>query len=144
LHGPDAATHTENVGDPDAFDQTCAGVRHLVRLAPSSIDLGAKFTLTRSNQDKLFETATLIENLGLRRLDVQVLTPFGPATPSIAPALDTAAREISRPLAAFEGRLQPRVSTLPLCFLPGHEDAVIGDDLELAGRITTADTDVDP
>jgi radical SAM superfamily enzyme YgiQ (UPF0313 family) len=40
IHGPDAQTHAQNVGVAEAFDQTCAGVRNVVRVAPPHVELG--------------------------------------------------------------------------------------------------------
>jgi len=42
IHGPDAQTHAQNVGVAEAFEQTCAGVRHFVRWAQPGVELGAK------------------------------------------------------------------------------------------------------
>src|SRR6185295_4137488 len=63
IHGPDAQIHAQNVGVAEAFDQTCAGVRNIVRLAPPGVELGANITITKSNHKKLAETAELILDL---------------------------------------------------------------------------------
>lgn len=107
------------------------------------VSLGAKLTITRFNQDKLFETATLVESLGLRRLDMQFLTPFGPGSRALAPDEETALREVRRTLHAFAGRLDLRIANLPYCLLPGDEDHLDADVADLAGRLATADDDVD-
>lgn len=143
LHGPDEPTHAANVGVPGAFEQTVTGIRHLVRLATPPVSLGAKLTITRMNQDKLFETATLVESLGLRRFDLQFLTPFGPGSRALAPDDETALREVRRTLHAFAGRLDMRIANLPYCLLPGHEDHLDADVADLAGRLATADDAVD-
>jgi len=107
------------------------------------VDVGVKITLTRKNQHRLFETASLVEALGVRRLEVLLLTPFGPETPTLAPDLDAAVPEIERTLRAFQSRLEIRIHHLPPCYLPEHEEALSADTEELAGRLCTSDADVD-
>jgi MoaA/NifB/PqqE/SkfB family radical SAM enzyme len=80
IHGPSRWLHAANVGVPEAFDQTLAGVRNCMRLAAPGLELGANVTLTKSNHTHLGEIAELVYTLGLRWLNVQFLTPFGRAT----------------------------------------------------------------
>lgn len=149
LNGPDAATHDAIVGAEGAFAQTVSGIEHLLGSTAKGagkphVDVGVKVTLTRHNQDKLHAIAALAESLGVRRLDVLFLTPFGPTTPEIAPAVDTAAREVERTIQAFRGRLDVRVENLPFCLLPGHEEHVTGDIADLAGRRIHVDGAAEP
>jgi MoaA/NifB/PqqE/SkfB family radical SAM enzyme len=145
IHGPDAATHAENVGVPEAFEQTCAGVRNLVALAPPRVALGATITVTRSNHDKLLDVARLVFDLGLRRLELRLVTPFGPATPSVSPDPAAAAREAMRVIDAFADRMTIQVHDLPRCFLPGYERFAAPDLLQIPGHVLLADTrGVDP
>ena len=131
IHGPDAQTHAQNVGVAEAFEQTCAGVRNLVRLAPPGVELGANITITKSNYKKLAGVAELILDLGLSWFNIQFLTPFGRATSSIAPDTAEAAAEAMRVIDAFEGRIKFQVINLPFCFMPGYERYLMGDMLKL-------------
>ncbi len=131
IHGPDAQTHAQNVGVAEAFEQTCAGVANLVRLAPPGVELGANITITKSNYQKLAAVAELILSLGLRWFNLQFLTPFGRATSSIAPDTEAAAAEAMRVIDAYEGRIKFQVINLPFCFMPGYERYLMGDMLKL-------------
>jgi MoaA/NifB/PqqE/SkfB family radical SAM enzyme len=131
IHGPDAQTHAQNVGVAEAFEQTCAGVRNIVRLAPPGVELGANITLTKSNYRKLAGVAELVLDLGLAWFNLQFLTPFGRATSSIAPDTAEAAAEAMRVIDAFEGRIKFQVINLPFCFMPGYERYLMGDMLKL-------------
>jgi MoaA/NifB/PqqE/SkfB family radical SAM enzyme len=131
IHGPDAQTHAQNVGVAEAFEQTCAGVRNIVRLAPKHVELGANITVTKSNYKKLGEVADLILDLGLAWFNVQFLTPFGRATSPIAPDTQEAANEAMRVIDAFEDRIKFQVINLPFCFMPGYERYLMGDMLKL-------------
>jgi MoaA/NifB/PqqE/SkfB family radical SAM enzyme len=131
IHGPDAHTHAQNVGVAEAFEQTCAGVRNLVRVSPSHVELGANITITKSNYKKLGAVAEVLLSLGLRWFNLQFLTPFGRATRSIAPDTAEAANEAMRVIDAFEDRIKFQVINLPFCFMPGYERYLMGDMLKL-------------
>lgn len=131
IHGPDAQTHAQNVGVAEAFDQTCAGVKNIVRFAPQGVELGANITVTKSNYKKLGEVAALILDLGLSWFNIQFLTPFGRATSPIAPDTAEAAREAMRVIDAYRDRMKLQVINLPFCFMPGYEEHLMGDLLKL-------------
>jgi MoaA/NifB/PqqE/SkfB family radical SAM enzyme len=131
IHGPDAQTHAQNVGVAEAFDQTCAGVRNFVALAPAGVELGANITLTKSNHKKLYGVAELVFDLGLRWFNIQFLTPFGRATSSVCPDTAEAAAETMRVIDAFRDRMKFQVINLPFCFMPGYEEFLMGDMLKL-------------
>ncbi|TKD13198.1 radical SAM protein [Polyangium fumosum] len=131
IHGPDAQTHAQNVGVAEAFDQTVAGVKHFVRLAPPGVELGANITLTKSNHKKLHDVAALVFDLGLRWFNIQFLTPFGRATSSVCPDTSVAAEETKRVIDDFRDRMKIQVINLPFCFMPGYEAFLLGDMLKL-------------
>lgn len=131
IHGPDAQTHAQNVGVAEAFDQTVAGIRNFVALAPSDVELGANITLTKSNHLKLMQVTDLVWELGLRWFNIQFLTPFGRATSAICPDPTDAARETMRVIDAFGERMKIQVINLPFCFMPGYERYLMGDMLKL-------------
>jgi MoaA/NifB/PqqE/SkfB family radical SAM enzyme len=141
IHGPDAQTHAQNVGVAEAFEQTCAGVRNIVRLAPPGVELGANITVTKSNYQKLGGVAELILDLGLRWFNVQFLTPFGRATSSICPDTAEAAREAMKVIDAFEDRIKFQVINLPFCFMPGYERYLMGDMLKLERHMLFVNND---
>ncbi|GMV14590.1 MAG: radical SAM protein [Myxococcales bacterium] len=127
LHGPSRHVHAANVGVPEAFDQTLRGVKNVMAAAPAGLELGAAVTLTLSNHRHLGELAALVHELGLRRLDVQFLTPFGRATETVAPDTRQAAEIVMRVIDAWHDRMKLRVLNLPWCFLPGYEQYLTAD-----------------
>jgi MoaA/NifB/PqqE/SkfB family radical SAM enzyme len=141
IHGPDAQTHAQNVGVAEAFDQTCEGVRNIVRLAPPHVELGANITVTKSNYKKLAATAELVLDLGLRWWNIQFLTPFGRATSSISPDTAEAAEEAMRVIDAFEDRLKFQIINLPFCFMPGYERYLMGDMLKMERHMLFVNND---
>lgn len=127
VHGPDATTHAQQVGVPEAFEQTIAGIRNCVRHAPADVELGMNVTLTKSNHDKLDAMAQLAWDLGLRWMNVQFLTPFGRATRWIAPDTTQAANIAMRVIDRWKDRMKFQVINLPFCFMPGYEQYLLGD-----------------
>lgn len=127
IHGPDARTHAQNVGVAEAFEQTVAGVRQCVRLAPAGVELGMNVTITKSNVDQLLPMAQLAWDLGLRWINLQLLTPFGRATVQIAPDTRHAADRVREVLDAWRARMKLQVINLPFCFLPDHAEHLQGD-----------------
>lgn len=141
IHGPDAETHAQNVGVAEAFDQTIAGAKNLVRLAPPGVELGANVTITKSNHKKLPELAALVHELGFRWLNIQFLTPFGRATKWVAPDTAEAARIAMETIDAFRDRMRFQVINLPACFMPGYEEHLVGDLLKLERHMIFVNND---
>ena len=141
IHGPDAQTHAQNVGVAEAFDQTCAGVRNIVRVAPRNVELGANITITKSNYKKLRGVAELVLDLGLAWFNLQFLTPFGRATSSICPDTAEAAKEAMRVIDEFEDRMKFQVINLPFCFMPGYERYLMGDMLKMERHMLFVNND---
>jgi MoaA/NifB/PqqE/SkfB family radical SAM enzyme len=131
VHGPDARTHAQQVGVAEAFDQTVAGIRNCVRMAPRGVELGMNVTLTKGNYETLPRIAELALSLGLPWLNVQFLTPFGRATSSIAPPTEAAAAITRGVIDRYRERMKFQVINLPFCFMPGYEEFLVGDLLKL-------------
>jgi MoaA/NifB/PqqE/SkfB family radical SAM enzyme len=131
VHGPDAVTHTRQVGVAEAFDQTCEGIRNCERVRPSSVELGMNVTITRGNHEALPEVAQLAWDLGLRWMNLQFLTPFGRATTLVNPDTAEAAKIAMGVIDRWRDRMKFQVINLPWCFMPGYEEFLVGDLLKL-------------
>lgn len=141
IHGHTAQIHAQNVGVAEAFDQTLAGVRHVVRLAPRGLELGANVTVTKSNFRYLPEMAQLVFDLGLRWYNIQFLTPFGRATRATSPDTQEAADVAMRVIDRFRDRMKFQVINLPFCFMPGYEEFLVGDLLKLERTMIFVNSD---
>lgn len=130
VHGPDAASHAAHVGVAEAFEQTVAGIRHCVSRAPEGVELGMAVTVTRHNVDRLDDLARLAEGLGLRRLVLQFLTPFGGGAAALAADLTAGATAAMRLIDQWGSHLSISLRHLPYCVIPGYEPHVEGDLLE--------------
>ena len=127
VHGADVDTHGRHVGVAEAFEQTMLGIAHCVRHAPDDLTLAMNVTLTRDNLEQLDALAELALAGGLKRLNVQFLTPFGAGTTGLAPETAAAARATGAMIDRCSGRLDVRIRNLPYCYLPQHEHRILSD-----------------
>jgi MoaA/NifB/PqqE/SkfB family radical SAM enzyme len=141
VHGPDAELHARHVGVPEAFDQTVTGIAHCVKHVPRGVDLAMSTTVTRHNATRLTSIAELAWALGLRRLLLRMVTPFGRGTASLAVDLPVAAGAVRQVLDAYADRMVLEVHDLPACALPGYERFVAADPSMHAHRIRHTNTE---
>ncbi len=134
IQGAEAETHNRDVGDADAFEQTLAGVRNVMKFAVRGIDLGASVTLTRQSVETLDAIVSLCHEIGLTNVDLGFLLPFG----NEATGTEATARVVMGILESWRKIICLRVLNLPPCFLPGYEEHVAPDFLELPDRFVFA------
>jgi MoaA/NifB/PqqE/SkfB family radical SAM enzyme len=127
VHGADAQTHAQQVGVAEAFEQTTGGIRNCVAAKPAGVELGMNITLTKGNFQQLDGVAQLAWDLGLRWLNIQFLTPFGRATRMVAPDTQAAADVARAVIEKWQATMKIQIINLPFCFLPGHEQLMMGD-----------------
>jgi pyruvate-formate lyase-activating enzyme len=140
VHGPDAESHGRHVGVPEAFEQTCGGIRHCVRHAPPGVRLAMATTITRYNVAHLGALAELAQAHGLRAWSLLYLAPFGRGTAQAAPDLASASAAIGDVLDRWSDRLAIEVRGAPFCWLPRHTRFVTGDPARLAHRHVRIDS----
>jgi len=135
LHGPSAEVHDELTGTPGSFQQTTRGIVHAVRECGPGVDLGVNTTVAQGNVTLLDETATLVNRLGIKKLNLQLLTPFGRAHGGIVPDPAAAADAVRGLLDRWRDRLALQVINLPFCYLPGYEEFLASDVGKLGRRM---------
>ncbi len=128
LHGPTAEVHEKLTGSLGSFAQTLAGIENAVRFNGSgAVALGVNTTLTRDNFRRLAEFAVLLRQLGVPKLNVQFVTPFGRARPDIVPDPAEAAAVLRQVIDEHGEHLRIQVINLPFCYLPGYETYLASD-----------------
>jgi MoaA/NifB/PqqE/SkfB family radical SAM enzyme len=131
VHGPDAQSHAAQVGVAEAFDQTVGGIRQSLKHAPPGVELGMNITITKGNFQKLEGVTQLAWDLGLKWLNIQFLTPFGRATSWVAPDTQAAADIAAAVIDKWRDRMKFQVINLPFCFMPRHQEFMMGDLMKL-------------
>ncbi|MBL4689199.1 MAG: hypothetical protein JKY37_31695, partial [Nannocystaceae bacterium] len=70
IHGADARSHGHQVGVPEAFEQSMAGIEHCRDAAPLGVELGMNVTVTKGNVEALDDIARLAWSQELRWLNI--------------------------------------------------------------------------
>lgn len=134
LHGPDAATHDALTRVAGSFDQTVAGIRNAVAMKPAALDLGVNVTIAKGNVLRLVDLAALVDSLGVRKLNLQFLTPFGTADAPQLPPLEQAAEAVRAVIDAFRDRLAIQVVNGQFCLFPTEYERFLVGDVGKLGR----------
>lgn len=133
LHGPTADVHDRVTRAPGSFEETVAGIRTAVSLVPAGVELGVNITVSRTNVEHLDAYADLLWELGVRKTNYQLLTPFGNAQADIVPPPEQAAAAVRRVLERYGDRMRLYVVNGQPCLFPGLERYVLAD-LQKLGR----------
>ena len=141
IHGADARSHGHQVGVPEAFEQSMAGIEHCRDAAPPGVELGMNVTVTKGNVEALDDIARLAWSQELRWLNIQFLTPFGRATNRIAPDPDRAAEVAMQLIDRWRDRMKLQIINLPYCFMPGYESFMAGDLAKLSRHMVFVNND---
>jgi len=130
-HGANAEVHEEQVQAKGAFVQTIKGIRNAIALKPEAMDFGVNITLTRGNWEILPDYYALMYRLGVRKINVQFLTPFGRAEESLVPDPADIAPTLMALIDKYCAEVKTYLINVPFCFFPGYEEHVVGDVLKL-------------
>lgn len=127
LYGHTAEIHEKTTQVPGSFDETLQGIRNTLRLKPDRIAFGVNTVVTKHNYRQMETFMDFLRVLGVPRLNVQFLTPFGHAGKAHCPPMEAASARLSAALLQSSGGLEVRILNLPPCRMPEHEDSVLAD-----------------
>ncbi len=130
-HGSTAAIHDEAVAVKGAFVQTVEGIRNVIKMKPTSLDFGVNITLTKTNWHELPTYFALMDSLGVQKLNIQFLTPFGRTSEGAVPDPAEIAPVLNRLLDEYGSRIRTYLINVPFCFFTGYEGFVTGDVMKL-------------
>ncbi len=128
FHGHTADYHEHQTQAPGSYAQSLAGIRNMLKLGGDTlVSFGVNFTLTAHNAPIVRDYIAFVADLGVRRVNLQFVTPFGRANPKDVPDPAQAARHVAAALDEFGEQMNIQVINLPFCFLKGHEQHLSGD-----------------
>jgi MoaA/NifB/PqqE/SkfB family radical SAM enzyme len=127
LHAGNAALQDGLTRVPGSFAQTTAGIGELLAALGDAERLAVNTTLVAANLDGLDELAGLLAELGVRRWNLQLVTPFGRARADQVPAAERLRARLGALLDAPPPGVRLQLVNLPPCALPGHEWAAAAD-----------------
>lgn len=127
LHAADPDLAGELTGVADAFQQTVAGLRNILAAMPQD-RVAVNTTVTAANAGALEPLAGLLDELGLTRWNLQLITPFGRAGEEQLPSPEQLEHHLGRLLErTADMRLRTQLINCPPCLVPGQEDAAAAD-----------------
>lgn len=127
LHGQNARIHDSVTRVPGSFEETLAGIRNVMSLKPEGLDFGVNTTLSRHNVDHMEAVADLLWEEGIRKVNFQLLTPFGAAGGHVVPPTERAAAAVMKVIDRYGDRMSIQVINAQFCFFPGYESYLAGD-----------------
>ena len=95
------------------------------------MDFGVNITLTNTNWQSLPQYYALMDKLGVRKINIQFLTPFGRAEENLVPDPAEIAPTVMALIDTYKARIKTYLINVPWCFFPGYESWVVGDVLKL-------------
>jgi len=126
LHASDAGLQADITGSPESFEQTVGGLNNILgEMGPDNVAVNT--TLVRANLDDVHRLAEMLKKAGVRRWNLQVVTPFGRAQASQVPDPEWLKHVLSGLLDSLTPGIRIQVINCPPCLLPGHEEAAAAD-----------------
>ena len=133
LHGATPEVHDAATDAPGSFEQTVAGIDHVMALRPPHVETGMNVTIVKCNVDHLMPLTELAIAKGFSKINFQFTTPFGRAYEDVVPPLEEAARAVMQVIDRCADRIAIHVINAQFCAFPGYERYVAGD-LQKLGR----------
>ncbi|MBW1811972.1 MAG: radical SAM protein, partial [Deltaproteobacteria bacterium] len=109
-------------GSPDSYAQTLAGIDNLLRFIKDPDRLAVNTTLLKDNLSDCARLGEMLSKRGIRRWNLQVVTPFGRAQADQVPERAKLAALLGSLLSRPPGNMHIQVINCPPCFLPGFEE----------------------
>lgn len=127
LHAAEPRVHDHLTRAPGSFAQTLDGIANLLAQLPDPDRLAVNTTLVAGNLEGLPALGRRLAELGVRRWNLQLLTPFGRARRQDMPHQADLKTRLVPLLADPPAGLHVQVVNCPPCLLPGHEQAAAAD-----------------
>lgn len=140
LHGPNAEVHTALVQQPAAYLETMQGIANVRKIMPPDLVFGINTTVTTQNYRHLETMAQLVVSLGIKKFNVQLLTPFGTVYTDVIYDMKQVAPYLRRVIERFGTQLDVQLINLPFCYMPGYEPYMMSDVFKLGRHMLFADS----
>ena len=127
LHAAEEQLNQRITGAAGAFQQTVAGLTHILEAMGDADRVAVNTTVTAQNLEGLNRLGLMLARLGARRWNLQLVTPFGRANRSLLPDEVTLTTQLKALLDHPPAGLRIRLVNCPPCLVPGHEDAAAAD-----------------
>lgn len=119
LHGHVPQIHEHHTRRRGSFAETLKGLQLALRLKPTRISLGVNTTMTAKNAPHLEKFFRFMHGLGVEKVNVQLVTPFGHAAHSSSDQGDLWP-QIAPAIRRWKGRLAIQIINALPCQQPLH------------------------
>lgn len=127
VHGSCALVHETITRVGGSFAETLSGLRNVVALRPSWLDLAINLTIVRQNLHDVPNIVELACREGVDKVNIQLVTPFGRAVAGIVPSLEDVFEVVREAIDRFSDRISVQVVNGQFCMFPGYENYLMGD-----------------
>ena len=127
LHAPGAGLQERLTTDPESFEQTVAGIKNALAALPDPMALAVNTTIVGENLAAVGRLGKMLASLGVKRWNLQVVTPFGRAKVSQLPDEEELESTLVGLLRHPPGNMRIQVINCPPCMLPGFEEVAAVD-----------------
>lgn len=127
LHASGASLQARITRADDSFAQTTAGIRNTLELLRDPDSLAVNTTIVHHNLDDLHALGDLLGETGVRRWNLQVVTPFGRAEANQLPDQDRLGNTLRSLLSRPPAGMHIQVINCPPCLLGEHAESAAVD-----------------
>lgn len=133
IHGHTKEIHEAATTVEGSFSQTVEGIKNTVALKHPRIDFGINTTVSTINLNYLEEFTEFIISLGVKKINFQMITPFGNAKIDECPPPKRCAEKLIQVIERYKDKITINVINAPPCLFTGYEKFVVGD-IQKLGR----------
>ncbi|MBW1811891.1 MAG: radical SAM protein, partial [Deltaproteobacteria bacterium] len=122
LHAGEPKQHELLTGARGSYQQTVGGIENLLKFIENPERVAINTTLVKDNIADCERLGKMLEQMGIRRWNLQVVTPFGRAKVAQVPEEDELKLRLTALLTKFSGKMDIQIVNCPPCLIPGFEE----------------------
>ena len=130
LHGPNAEIHERITRTKGSFIEAVQGINNVLKLKNKKLDVGINITLADKNIQYLEDFVEFIRLLGIKKLNIQMLTPFGVARKNLLPDENILRKKINEVMLKHDKDFKINLINFISCFFEDNkklEEELISD-----------------
>ncbi len=132
LHGPNKNIHEQVTRAESSFEQAIGGIKNILEMNINRhlVNIEINTTITNKNISYLDDFFEMIEQLKIKKINIQFITPFGIATKNDLPTNQQISDIIPKIIDKYHKRINIKIVNLPYCYLKGYEKYLVQDVLK--------------
>ncbi len=127
LHSSQPAIQEQITNVTGSFDQTVRGIENLLDALGDSRSIAINTTMVKNNIGHLDSMGEFLVSMGIKRWNLQLVTPFGRAQREQVPSKEEVLGTIGKLVRDHAQSLTMHIINIPPCDLPGFEQLAAAD-----------------